>query len=105
LGLRAVQTPVTLQVGVSPHCAKYDAPDYLARRSPKEMYFIHYVGVCRKFLRRNHEYAAALDWGTRLYYEAVGRNSFLGDEVRRAIRSVTRATLGPMRRILNKSAR
>jgi hypothetical protein len=104
LGLRAVQTPVTLQVGVSPHCAEYDALDYLARRSPKEMYFIHYVGVCRKFLRRNHEYAAALGWGTRLYYEAVGRNSFLGDEFRRAIRSVTRAASGPIRRMLNKAA-
>jgi hypothetical protein len=103
LGLRAMQTPVTLQVGESPHRTEYDAVDYLERRSPKDAYFIHYVGFCRKFLRRKHEYAAALSWGTRLYYEAAGRSAFLGDEVRRAARSASRAILGSIRRVIVES--
>ena len=100
LGLRALQTPVTLQVGVSPHRIECDTVSYLEQRVPKDVYFIHYVGFSRRYLRRHHEYATALDWGTRLYYDTLGHRTFLADEARRATRTPTRMMLGSANRVL-----
>ena len=99
LGLLALQTPVTLQVGVSPHRIEFDAVSYLEQRVPKDIYFIHYVGFSRRYQRRHHEYATALKWGTRLYYDTFGHRTFLADEARRATRTLSRMMLGSVNRV------
>jgi hypothetical protein len=91
LGIHAIQQPMTLQVGFSPHCFDYDDISYVNQRIAKDFYFIHYVGSSRRYLRRHHEYAAALAWGTDLYYSALGKTAFVRDELSRALRTATRA--------------
>ena len=100
LGILAKQTPVTLQVGGATHRDEYDTIAHIERNSPKDFYFIHYVGFSRRFLRQRHEYSAALTWGTRLYYEAVGRTEFIPDEIRRTLRVISRTALGGLRLLL-----
>ncbi len=88
---------VTLQVGQSPHDSSFDNVCEFIRGETDKIYFLHYVGNCRCYLRQRHEYSAALTWGTRLYYEAVGRTEFIPDEIRRTLRVISRTALGGLR--------
>jgi hypothetical protein len=96
-GITAIQSPVTIQVGVSPHDSRYDDVTFLERPDPKDYYFLHYVGFSRRFLRQRHEYSTALIWATRQYYRRLGSHRFLIDELRRTLALVSRATLGKSR--------
>lgn len=79
-GGRVAHSPVTIQVGHTQHMAGYDEISYVAANRAKPYCFIHYVGFCRRYLRRRHEYSAALRWGTRLYYQRLGKAAFVRDE-------------------------
>ena len=64
--------------------------DWIVRREPKEISFVHYVGGGRRFRRGDHVCPTPLEWGTALYYEAIGRRSYVPDEIRRAMAPVMR---------------
>ena len=90
-GIRIGQSQVTVQVGHTPHIAAYDDIEYLRARQPKPHCFIHYVGFSRRYLRRRHEYAVALQWATELYYSRFGTAVFCRDEVARGLATIARS--------------
>jgi hypothetical protein len=91
VGLLVRQTPMTIQVGQTPHEPAYDRVDFLESTESRSFYFIHFVGTSRRYLRRQHEYATALRWATRKYYERIGRREFVSDELRRGFQTFRRA--------------
>lgn len=82
-GMVTQHSPYTIQVGVAPHIAAYDDPAHFTSKEQKPYSFLHYVGSSRTYLRRWHEYPAALRWGTRLYYQRLGKAAFVRDEIGR----------------------
>jgi hypothetical protein len=82
-GIVTHHSPATIQVGVAPHIASYDDAAYFAEVEHKQYWFLHYVGGSRTYLRRSHEYAAALQWATGLYYKRFGKAAFVRDEIAR----------------------
>ena len=73
---------------------EWNTVDWIERRESKEISFVHYVGGGRRFRRRDHVCPTPLEWGTALYYEAIGRRAYVPDEIRR--------TLAPVMRRLNR---
>jgi len=82
-GIVTQHSPATIQVGVAPHLGSYDDPAHFTSTESKPYSFVHYVGGSRAYLRRWHEYPAALGWGTRLYYQRLGMAAFVRDEIDR----------------------
>lgn len=80
----------TVQAGKTHRIAAYNDVAYVAKNRVKPYYFIHYVGFCRRYLRRQHEYAAPLQWATGLYYQRFGNAAFLQDEIGRMRATVCR---------------
>lgn len=64
---------------------EWNSREWIEERCPKEVSFIHYIGAGRRFRRRDHVCPTPLQWGTSLYYDAVGRRAFVPDEIRRTI--------------------
>ncbi len=89
-GVVTQHSPVTIQVGYSPHIPAYDDPAYFTKPDTKPYSFLHYVGGSRAYLRRRHEYPAPLQWATGLYYQRFGKAAFLQDEIRRMRATVCR---------------
>ena len=69
---------------------EWNTLDWIERREPKEISFVHYVGGGRRFRRGDHVCPTPLEWGTALYYEAIGRRAYVSDEIRRGIAPVMR---------------
>ena len=69
---------------------EWNTLDWIVRREPKEISFVHYVGAGRRFRRGDHVCPTPLEWGTALYYEAIGRRAYVSDEIRRAMAPVMR---------------
>lgn len=69
---------------------EWNTLDWIVRREPKEISFVHYVGGGRRFRRGDHVCPTPLEWGTALYYEAIGRRAYVPDEIRRAMAPVMR---------------
>ncbi len=69
---------------------EWNTLDWIMRREPKEISFVHYVGGGRRFRRGDHVCPTPLEWGTALYYEAIGRRAYVPDEIRRAMAPVMR---------------
>jgi len=82
-GIVTHHSPATIQVGVAPHMASYDDPAHFTASERKPYAFLHYVGGSRAYLRRRHEYPAALQWATGLYYKRFGTAAFVRDEIGR----------------------
>lgn len=93
-GVPAAWGSHTIQVGVDQHLPAFDDTTFIASDTQKDRYFIHYVGFRRRYWRRHHEYASALKWATRLYYEAIGNHAFPYDEARRASHLLRRSAIG-----------
>jgi hypothetical protein len=73
---------------------EWNTVDWIERRESKEISFVHYIGGGRRFRRCDHVCPTPLEWGTALYYEAIGRRAYVPDEIRR--------TLAPVMRRLNR---
>lgn len=69
---------------------EWNTLDWIVRREPKEISFVHYVGGGRRFRRGDHVCPTPLEWGTALYYEAIGHRAYVPDEIRRAMAPVMR---------------
>jgi len=98
-GVSTAWGPLTIQVGIDQHTPAFDDTTFIARPVRKERYFIHYVGFSRRYLRRHHEYAPALEWAAALYYDAIGRHAFVHDEICRASQTIRRAAVGAIQRV------
>jgi hypothetical protein len=89
-GVVTQHSPATIQIGYAPHIPAYDDPAYFTDPHIKPYSFLHYVGGSRAYLRRRHEYPAALQWATGLYYQRFGKAAFVQDEIRRVRATVCR---------------
>ena len=69
---------------------EWNTLDWIVRREQKEISFVHYLGGGRRFRRGDHVCPTPLEWGTALYYEAIGRRAYVPDEIRRAMAPVMR---------------
>jgi len=67
---------------------EWNTIDWIERREQRELSFVHSLGGGRRFRRRDHVCPTPLEWGTALYYEAIGRRAYVPDEIRRAIAPV-----------------